>query len=163
MQNLPRLTAPQAQVQPCGSGFFAPHSAQNLPVLPVAPQAQSQPAAAGASGCCPIRNSSCARMPPAFCAMFMLAKPINAPADSFAAAAFMASACAPTRWAAAMPGLRSTALRCRSLIICSSSSDAVTELMPTETTLMPRSSLHLPERAAFIASASSAVWPGSAL
>ena len=82
---------------------------------------------------------------------------MNGPAFWFAAADFMASACAPTRCAAAMFGLRNTALFCRSLIICSSSSEALTEFTPTDTTEMPRSSLHLPESATFIASANSAV------
>ena len=66
-------------------------------------------------------------------------------------------------WAAAMLVLRKTALFCSSLIMSSSSLDAVMELTPTETTLMPRSSLHLLDSARFMASASSMVWPGRAL
>ena len=42
-QNLPLFTAPQLHTQPSGlgSGFFAPHSGQNLPVA-TAPQAHFQ-------------------------------------------------------------------------------------------------------------------------
>ena len=47
-QNCPWFTLPQLQVQPSGAaGCGLPQLVQNLPVLPLAPHAQSQPPAAG--------------------------------------------------------------------------------------------------------------------
>ena len=43
-----------------------------------------------------------------------------------------------------------------------SSAEAVAEFTPTETTLIPRSSLHLSDNASFMACASSSAWPGRA-
>ena len=45
-QNLPLFTAPQEQVQPSAAGLGLPHSGQNFPVA-VAPQAHCQLSAAG--------------------------------------------------------------------------------------------------------------------
>ena len=97
-------------------------------------------------------------MPPA------MPMPMNAPTAPFglAAAVFIASPVAPARCAAARVGSINAALRCISLIIFSSSSFAVTEETPKETTSMPRRSRHLALSASLSASASSTVWPGSA-
>ena len=85
------------------------------------------------------------------------------PVASFLAASCMACACAPTMVAAAMVGSRMTAVRCRFLIIASSSSEALTEFTPKDATLMPRSSAHFLDSTSLSASAISMVWPGSAL
>ena len=74
----------------------------------------------------------------------------------------MASVWASTIFAAAILGLRYTALRCISLIMASSSSEALTELTPMDTISTPRRSFHLEDRAWFIAAAISSVWPGRA-
>ena len=186
-QNLPLLDAPQVgQVQAPsadalgGSGFLAPHSGQNLPVATL-PQAQVQLSPAGAAGCagaagagcagalctgcaaccCPIWNSAWGFIPPAAPAIPMPIKPMVAP-PSLAAAACIALAWAPTRCAAARVGSRKAALRCISLIICSSSSDALILDTPRETISMPLRSRHLAERTSLRASASSRVWAGTA-
>jgi len=93
--------------------------------------------------------------------MFIPAKAMTGPAFSLLAAACIASACASAMRAAAMLGSLRAAARCRSLIIFSSSSVALTELMPKETIEMPRSSRHFEESSSFRASASSVVWAGS--
>ena len=50
-QNLPLFFAPQLHTQTVGaSGFGWPQEVQNLPVLPLWPQEQVQPFAAGAAG-----------------------------------------------------------------------------------------------------------------
>ena len=64
--------------------------------------------------------------------------------------------------AAAMVGSRKAALRCSSLIICSSSSLALTLDTPKETISMPLRSRHLAESTSLRASAISPVWAGSA-
>ena len=73
-----------------------------------------------------------------------------------------ALACAPTRCAAAMFALRKTAFFCSSLIIASSSSEALTELTPKDTISTPRRFAHFSESTSLSASAISAVCPGSA-
>ena len=93
--------------------------------------------------------------------MFMPMKPIIAP-FLFPAAVFIASACACTMCAAAMLVLRKTADFCSSLMVASSSAEAVTELTPTATMARPRVAPHLPDRTSFMACASSMVWPGKA-
>ena len=72
-------------------------------------------------------------------------KAMAGPAEVLEAAACIAEACAPTMWAAARVGSIKAALRCSSLIICSSSSLALTPDTPRETISMPRSLLHLPD------------------
>ena len=59
-------------------------------------------------------------------------------AGAVALIAGIAAACAPTRCAAAIVGLRKVALRCSSLIIASSSSEALMEETPRETISIPR-------------------------
>ena len=100
-------------------------------------------------------------MPPTALAMPMPMKPIMAP-FSFAAAVRIASACEAARLAAAMFGSRMTAAFCRSLIICSSSSDAAMAFTPKLATLRPRSSPHFSDSTSFRASASSVVCAGTA-
>ncbi len=102
-------------------------------------------------------------MPPAIFAMFIPANAIIGPVPVLAAALFIASACAVVRVAAAIVGSLKTALLCSSLIICSSSSDAVTELMPNDTIARPLNSDHFLESTSLSASAISIVCPGSAL
>ena len=92
--------------------------------------------------------------------MFMPMKPIIAP-FLFPAAVFIASACACTMCAAAMLVLRKTADFCSSLMVASSSAEAVTELTPTATMARPRVSPHLLDRTSFMACASSS-WLSSA-
>ena len=82
--------------------------------------------------------------------MPMPIKPVMAP-FSLEAAAFIASACAPTSVAAAMVGSRMIAVRCACFIISASSSGRVTEPSATLTTLSPRSSPHFDESASFMA------------
>ena len=89
-------------------------------------------------------------------------KPVIAP-PVFEAAMRMASACAPTRLAAAMFGSRKTAAFCICLIMSSSSFEAVTLFTPKEKTWIPRISSHFLERISFRASAISTVCPGKAL
>lgn len=116
-----------------------------------------------ALGCCaPIWKRDWAFMPPIWPAIFAPIKAMAGPADSLDAAACIAAACAPTSVAAAMVGLRKAASRCSCLIICSSSSLALTLETPTETISMPRSLRHFSVRTSFKASASSMVWPGRA-
>ena len=47
-QKRPLLWLPHTQIQTFSSGFFAPHSVQNLPVFSAAPQLQAQPVRVGA-------------------------------------------------------------------------------------------------------------------
>ena len=58
--------------------------------------------------------------------MFIPANAIIGPVEVFFAALCIASACAFTSCAAAIPGLRNVAFLCSSLIIFSSSSEAFT-------------------------------------
>jgi hypothetical protein len=111
--------------------------------------------------CRPIAKRFCAFIPPVPCAIPIPINPVIAPPE-LDAAAFIASACAPTRVAAAMVGSRIIALCWSSLIISSSSLDALTELTPNDAISIPRVSLHLDERISLRASAISLVWPGSA-
>ena len=96
-------------------------------------------------------------MPPICPAIPMPIKAIAGPALGLLAADCMALACAPTRWAAARVGSIKAALRCSSLIICSSSSLALTLETPKETISMPRRSRHREESCSLRASASSRV------
>ena len=51
-QNLPLFLVPQLHTQTVGaSGLGAPQAVQNLPVLPLWPQAHFQPAAGAGAGC----------------------------------------------------------------------------------------------------------------
>ena len=100
-------------------------------------------------------------MPPPW-AMFMPMKPVKAP-PAFFAASCMAWACAPTRCAAAMLGLRKVALRCSSLIMASSSSEALTEFTPKDTISTPRRFAHFSDSTSLSASAISMVCPGRLL
>ena len=94
---------------------------------------------------------------PAFIAIPIPTKPFIAPPE-LEAAAFMASACAPTRVAPAIFGFCKTAVRWSSLIISASSGGSVTDPSAMLTTLRPRSSPHFVERAVFIASSNSVLW-----
>ena len=92
-QNLPVLEVPQLHTQlpaaGAGAGLGLPQLAQNLPVLPVWPQLQVQPAGAEAgagagcaAGCCwaPIWYRFWAFIPPAAPAIFMPIKAMAGPA-----------------------------------------------------------------------------------
>ena len=118
-QNLPVLEVPQLHTQlaaaGAGAGLGLPQFAQNLPVLPVWPQLQVQPAGAEAgagagcaAACCwaPIWYRFWAFIPPAAPAIFMPMNAIAGPAFAFAAADFIASACACTSEPAARVGSR---------------------------------------------------------
>ena len=87
----------------------------------------------------------------------MPANAIIGPALVLLAAAFIASAWAAVRAAAPIVASFIVAVFCRSLIICSSSGEAVTELTPNETTSIPLSSPHFFESTSLSASAISVV------
>ena len=91
----------------------------------------------------------------------MPANAIMGPVEVLEAAAFMASAWAPTNVAAAILALRITAVFCRSLIIFSSSSGIFTLLKPIETISIPRRLLHFSLSTSFRAWAMVSVLPAS--